>query len=65
MTKQNADNAAQAKAMMVEAQQIVEKVNRHMEQMASAIQEITRSSEETSKSLKPLTKSPFRRTSLP
>jgi len=52
MTKQNADNAAQAKAMMVEAQQIVEKVNRHMEQMASAIQEITRSSEETSKIIK-------------
>ncbi|MDQ5985472.1 MAG: hypothetical protein CSYNP_01182 [Syntrophus sp. SKADARSKE-3] len=52
MTKQNADNANQAKAMMAEVQKIVEKVNNHMEQMAQAIVEITRSSEETGKIIK-------------
>jgi methyl-accepting chemotaxis protein len=52
MTKQNADNANQAKAMMAEANQIVEKVNRHMGDMAGAIVEITRSSEETGKIIK-------------
>jgi methyl-accepting chemotaxis protein len=52
MTKQNADNANQAKAMMMEAQKIVEKVNHHMELMAQAIYEITRSSEETGKIIK-------------
>ncbi len=52
MTKQNADNANQAKSMMAEVQQIVEKVNHHMEQMAQAIHEITRSSEETGKIIK-------------
>jgi methyl-accepting chemotaxis protein len=52
MTKQNADNANQARAMMQEARQIVEKVNRHMDDMAKAIIEITRSSEETGKIIK-------------
>ena len=52
MTKHNADNAHQAKAMMTDVQKIVEKVNHHMEQMGDAILEITRSSEETSKIIK-------------
>ena len=52
MTKQNADHANQAKAMMTEANQIVEKVNRHMTDMAGAVGEITRSSEETGKIIK-------------
>ena len=52
MTKQNADHANQAKAMMTEANQIVEKVNRHMVDMAGAVGEITRSSEETGKIIK-------------
>ena len=52
MTKQNADHANQAKAMMAEANQIVEKVNRHMTDMAGAVAEITRSSEETGKIIK-------------
>lgn len=52
MTKQNADNASQARAMMQEAGQIVEKVNRHMDDMAKAIAEITKSSEETGKIIK-------------
>ena len=37
MTKSNADNANEAKARMSEAGQIVEKVNRHMGEMADAI----------------------------
>ncbi len=52
MTKKNAYNAIQAKSMMKEAGQIVEKVNRHMRDMTSAIGEITRSSEETWKIIK-------------
>jgi methyl-accepting chemotaxis protein len=52
MTKQNADNANQARAMMQEAGQIVGKVNRHMDDMAKAIVEITKSSEETGKIIK-------------
>jgi methyl-accepting chemotaxis protein len=52
MTKQNADHANQAKAMMGEANQIIEKVNRHMTDMAGAVVEITRSSEETGKIIK-------------
>ena len=52
MTKQNADNANQARAMMQEASQIVGKVNKHMDDMAKAITEITRSSEETGKIIK-------------
>jgi methyl-accepting chemotaxis protein len=52
MTKQNADNATQARAMMQEAGHIVEKVNRHMDEMAASIAEITKSSEETGKIIK-------------
>ena len=52
MTKQNADNAQQSRTMMGEAQQIVEKVNKHMGDMATAITEITKSSEETRKIIK-------------
>ena len=52
MTKQNADNANQAKAMMAETKKIVEKVDRQMNDMAGAIAEITRTSEETGKIIK-------------
>jgi methyl-accepting chemotaxis protein len=52
MTRQNADNAGQAKAMMAETRQIVAKVDRQMNEMASAITEITRTSEETGKIIK-------------
>jgi methyl-accepting chemotaxis protein len=52
MTKKNADNANEAKSMMGEAGQIVDKVNRHMADMLTAIQEITQSSEETGKIIK-------------
>lgn len=52
MTKQNADNTNQAKAMMSEANKIVEKVEQHMRDMANAVSEITRSSEETGKIVK-------------
>jgi methyl-accepting chemotaxis protein len=52
MTKNNADNANEAKSGMGTAGQIVDKVNRHMGDMADSIGEITRSSEETSKIIK-------------
>jgi methyl-accepting chemotaxis protein len=52
MTKQNADNANQAKAMMTETKQIVEKVDSHMQKMAAAIIEITKTSEDTGKIIK-------------
>jgi methyl-accepting chemotaxis protein len=52
MTKQNADNALQAKTMMTEAYGIVEKVGKHMEEMAKAVEAITKSSEETGKIIK-------------
>ena len=52
MTKQNADNAAQAKSLMVETKKIVDRVDDQMKIMASSIQEVTRSSEETGKIIK-------------
>ena len=52
MTKQNAEHANQAKAMMSEAHQIVDKVDHHMQDMAGAVAEITKSSEETGKIIK-------------
>lgn len=52
MTRQNADNAGRAKAHMSEARDTVERVSRHMEGMAEAIGEVTRSSEETGKIIK-------------
>lgn len=52
MTRQNADNATEAKAKMAEAQLIVQRVHGHMGEMADAIGEITKSSEETGKIIK-------------
>jgi methyl-accepting chemotaxis protein len=52
MTKQNADNAAQAKALTGEAKQTVNKVDDQMRRMVTAIQEVTKSSEETGKIIK-------------
>jgi len=52
MTKQNADNAAQAKALTGEARQTVTKVEDQMRRMVTAIQEVTKSSEETGKIIK-------------
>ena len=52
MTKQNADNAAHAKALMQKVKEIVDKVNIHVHDMASSIQEVTKSSEETGKIIK-------------
>ncbi|MFA5181558.1 MAG: methyl-accepting chemotaxis protein [Syntrophales bacterium] len=52
MTKQNADNANQAKAHMVEARAIVGRVNEQIESMADAVREVTSKSEETGKIIK-------------
>ncbi len=52
MTKRNADNAAEAKSLMAEARQIVEKVDTQMKNMVSAISDVTKSSEETGKIIK-------------
>ncbi|OPY90553.1 MAG: Methyl-accepting chemotaxis protein II [Syntrophus sp. PtaU1.Bin208] len=52
MTKQNADNADQASCLMAEVVKIVEKVNGHVSQMASAVQEAMQTSEETGKIVK-------------
>ncbi|RLB22655.1 MAG: hypothetical protein DRG76_06185 [Deltaproteobacteria bacterium] len=52
MTKSNADNAVQAKDMMNEAKEIVRKVEDHMLEMEKAIENITKSSEETGKIIK-------------
>jgi len=52
MTRQTADNSQQARTMMGEAYEIVENVNRQMDQMAQSIGEISKSSEETGKIIK-------------
>jgi methyl-accepting chemotaxis protein len=52
MTKGNADNAGEAKALMAETRNIVTKVNNHMNNMAEAIHKVTTTSEETSKIIK-------------
>ncbi|MFZ5758262.1 MAG: HAMP domain-containing methyl-accepting chemotaxis protein [Thermodesulfobacteriota bacterium] len=52
MTRANAENAGQARTMMVTASGIVQKVSHHMEQMTGAITEINRTSEETGKIIK-------------
>jgi len=52
MTRNNAENAAQAEEIMKEAARIVERVSQHMGDMAEAIGEIDRSSEETGKIIK-------------
>ena len=52
ITKQNSDNAQQAKVIMNEAGQIIKNTQFHMGQMGQAIGEITVLSEETSKIIK-------------
>ena len=52
MTKQNADNATQAKSLTSGAAQIIGKVNDLMNNMATAIEDVTQSSEETGKIIK-------------
>jgi methyl-accepting chemotaxis protein len=52
MTKQNAEHAAQANSLMEESKQIVMSANTTMNEMVSSMQEITRSSDETSKIIK-------------
>jgi methyl-accepting chemotaxis protein len=52
MTTQNANHAQQAKAMMGEVQRIVNNVNVNMNNMADAIANVTKSSEETGKIIK-------------
>jgi methyl-accepting chemotaxis protein len=52
MTRQSADRASTAKDMMREASEIVNRVNNHMNDMTVAIEEVNRSSEETSKIIK-------------
>jgi methyl-accepting chemotaxis protein len=52
MTKQNANNSAEASMKMTETKAVLEKVESHMNDMAEAIREITKSSEETGKIIK-------------
>jgi methyl-accepting chemotaxis protein len=52
MTRQNADHAGKAKAMMREAQDIMEKVNSNMKNLANSIEVVTASSNETDKIVK-------------
>ena len=52
MTRRNAENAAQAKTLMADTKQIVDRVDNQMKIMASSIEEVTRSSEETGKIIK-------------
>jgi len=52
MTSNNAASADQAKAHMMEAQGIVARVSAHMDNMAKAVGEVTKTSEETGKIIK-------------
>ncbi len=52
MTKQNADNAIQAKAMMENVDQIVSNSNVQLGNLVEAISEVVKSSEETAKIIK-------------
>ena len=52
MTAGNAENANQAKILTAETRDIVSKVNEHMNNMARAIQKVTKTSEETGKIIK-------------
>ncbi|ADH84967.1 methyl-accepting chemotaxis protein [Desulfurivibrio alkaliphilus] len=52
MTKQNADNAGQADALMREASAIVKRAEEAMAELTTAMQTINKSSEETSKIIK-------------
>jgi len=52
MTKQNAEHAGQANALMEETRQVVDSANASMTEMVTSMLEISRSSEETSKIIK-------------
>ena len=52
MTQNTADNASQAKALMLKTREIVSRVNDHVGQMAVAVSEATTTSEETGKIIK-------------
>ncbi len=52
MTKNNSDHASEANALMGSAKSIIDKVDKHMAEMAGAITEITKTSEETGKIIK-------------
>ncbi len=52
MVKQNAEHANEAKGMMADVKDIVDQVSKHMGDMTTAIEEITRSSQETDKIVK-------------
>ncbi len=52
MTRQNAESASECKTVMQEAEQIFQVVDRHMGSMVTAIENISRSSEETQKIVK-------------
>lgn len=52
MTRQNAENAASARTKAAQAEEVNRRVGNHMEEMAGAIAEIARSSEETGKIIK-------------
>lgn len=54
MTKQNEDDAGKAKDLMSEAKKIVGKVEIRMNTMVNAIQNVTKSGEETGKIIKPI-----------
>jgi methyl-accepting chemotaxis protein len=55
----NAENALQAKALMINTQTVVNTVNEHMQMMSTAIQEVTASSEETGKIIKTINEIAF------
>ena len=57
MTKQNADNAHQAKTLMAETRMIEEKVSGHVENMTAAIENVRKTSEETGKIIKTIDES--------
>ena len=65
MTKQNADHAGQAKAMMTEANQIVEKVNRHMRTWPAPWVRSPDRAKRRGRSSRRSTRSPSRRTCWP
>lgn len=52
MTRQNADNAGQANALMSKTSQVVSTANQSMEQLTASMLEISKASEETSKIIK-------------
>ena len=60
MTRRNADDAVQAKSLMSEAKTIVDKADEQMKSMSLAIQEVTKSSEETRKIIKTIDEIAFK-----